>query len=218
MAVVDRNDTERHAAPPDVTNCRDSLFAVHTSATTTEYRTTKSRSQRSGVNDACAQSYHQTHQHAIASRYPVTFVTGAPATDDSTIKKSGGDNGAASGATGDCGNAGDGHLPAGHRSGNSTHSTTGQNAPGATARGSDGSTGPQRKPLAGYSVAYTRELQRTEALLEAIADWRASTGAWRGSCRRYALRLLAAERRRRDLARSELRAAAYRNPAKRLAA
>jgi len=59
-----------------------------------------------------------------------------------------------------------------------------------------------------YPVAYTRALQRTEELLQAIADWRASTGAWRGSCRRYALRLLAAERRRRDAGRAALRQAA----------
>lgn len=178
------------------------------SATTTEYRTTESRSKRSGMNGAGTQSYHQTHQQAIASRYPVTFVTGAPATDASTIKKSGGDNGAASGDAGVHRDAGGSDLPAGYGPGNPAHSSTGQNTPGATTGGSVGNTGAQREPLAGYSVAYTHELQRTEELLEAIADWRATTGAERGTNRRWAMRLLAAERRRRDAGRAALRQAA----------
>ena len=59
-----------------------------------------------------------------------------------------------------------------------------------------------------YPVSLTYELQRTEALLAAIAEWNASTGPERGTNRRYALRLLAAERRRRDAARAALHAAA----------
>ena len=59
-----------------------------------------------------------------------------------------------------------------------------------------------------YPVAYTRELQRVNDLLCSIAEWNASTGPERGTNRRYALRLLAAERRRRDAARAALHAAA----------
>ena len=63
-------------------------------------------------------------------------------------------------------------------------------------------------PREPYPVALTREMQRTDELLQAIADWRVSTGAERGRDRRYAMRLLAAERKRRDARRAALRSAA----------
>ena len=65
--------------------------------------------------------------------------------------------------------------------------------------------------VSGLSVARAVELQRTEMLLTAIADWRRSTGAQRGIDRRYAMRLLAAERARREAGRAELHAAATRS-------
>jgi hypothetical protein len=64
-----------------------------------------------------------------------------------------------------------------------------------------------------YPAAFTYQLQRDTTLLDAIADWCASTGAERGRDRRYAMRLLAAERARRDWRRAELLAAARRSPA-----
>ena len=48
-----------------------------------------------------------------------------------------------------------------------------------------------------FPVSYTRALQREAELREAIAAARASHGAQRGIDRRYAMRLLAAERKRR---------------------
>jgi hypothetical protein len=59
-------------------------------------------------------------------------------------------------------------------------------------------------------ATFTYRLQRNEALLADIADWCASTGAERGRDRRCALRLLAAERARRNAGRAELRTAANR--------
>ena len=54
--------------------------------------------------------------------------------------------------------------------------------------------------------------QRDAILLEAIADWRASYGhESHGRNRRYAMRLLAAERARRNWRRAELLAAHSRN-------
>jgi hypothetical protein len=61
------------------------------------------------------------------------------------------------------------------------------------------------------SVSYAREQQRTDELLAAIADWRASTGAVHIRDRRYAMCLLAAEHARRDLRRAEVKAAVNRN-------
>jgi hypothetical protein len=52
-----------------------------------------------------------------------------------------------------------------------------------------------------YTVALTREMQRDQELLEAVADWRATHSA---IDRRWAMRLLAAERARRDARRAEL--------------
>jgi hypothetical protein len=55
------------------------------------------------------------------------------------------------------------------------------------------------------SVALTREMQRDQELLEAVADWRASCGhESHARDRRWAMRLLAAERARRDAHRAEL--------------
>ena len=62
-----------------------------------------------------------------------------------------------------------------------------------------------------YPVSLTYQLQQQDMLLEAIADWSASTGAERGRNRRYAMRLLAAERARRNWRRAELRAATLRH-------
>ena len=58
-----------------------------------------------------------------------------------------------------------------------------------------------------YPVSVTFEMQQQDMLFEAIADWAASTGAERGRNRRYAMRLLAAERARRNWRREQLRAA-----------
>jgi hypothetical protein len=60
------------------------------------------------------------------------------------------------------------------------------------------------------SVAYAREQQRTDELLQAIADWRSSTGPEHARDRRYAMCLLAAEHARRDLKRAEVQAAVNR--------
>jgi hypothetical protein len=68
------------------------------------------------------------------------------------------------------------------------------------------------------SVAYAREQQRTDELLQAIADWRSSTGAEHARDRRYAMCLLAAEHARRDLKRAEVKAAADRAARKKLLA
>jgi hypothetical protein len=65
--------------------------------------------------------------------------------------------------------------------------------------------------MSGYPVSVTFAMQQQDMLLEAIADWSDSTGAERGRNRRYAMRLLAAERARRDWRRAELRAATLRN-------
>ena len=62
-----------------------------------------------------------------------------------------------------------------------------------------------------YPVSLTFAMQQQDMLFEAIADWAASTGAERGRNRRYAMRLLAAERARRNWRRAELRAATLRN-------
>ena len=62
-----------------------------------------------------------------------------------------------------------------------------------------------------YPVSVTFEMQQQDMLFEAIADWAASTGAERGRNRRYAMRLLAAERARRDWRHEQLRAATLRN-------
>ena len=67
-----------------------------------------------------------------------------------------------------------------------------------------------------YPAAFTYQLQRDTMLLDAIADWAAHTGAERGRDRRYAMRLLQAERLRRDARRAELQAAADRAEAVRL--
>jgi hypothetical protein len=61
--------------------------------------------------------------------------------------------------------------------------------------------------MSGYPVSLTREMQRDQELLEAVADWRASTGPQHGIDRRWAMRLLTAERARRDARRAELAAA-----------
>jgi hypothetical protein len=67
------------------------------------------------------------------------------------------------------------------------------------------------------SVAYAREQQRTDELLAAIADWRASCGRpEHARDRRYAMCLLAAEHARRDLKRAEVKAAADRAAQRRL--
>ena len=57
-----------------------------------------------------------------------------------------------------------------------------------------------------YPVSLTYQLQQQDMLLEAIADWSDSTGTQRGINRRYAMRLLAAERARRDWRHEQLRA------------
>jgi hypothetical protein len=67
-------------------------------------------------------------------------------------------------------------------------------------------------PMHPYPAAFTYQLQRDTTLLDAIADWSASSGAERGRNRRYAMRLLAAERARRDWRRAELLAAARCSP------
>jgi hypothetical protein len=59
------------------------------------------------------------------------------------------------------------------------------------------------------SVAYAQ--QRDEMLADAIADWADSHGAERGINRRYALRLIIAERARRNWRRNELHTAAHAN-------
>jgi membrane-bound ClpP family serine protease len=71
--------------------------------------------------------------------------------------------------------------------------------------------------MSGYPVALTREMQRDQELLEAVADWAMSHAAERSRNRRWAMRLLAAERARRDARRAELVAAITRNT-RRLAA
>ena len=63
-----------------------------------------------------------------------------------------------------------------------------------------------------YPATFTYQLQRDTTLLDAITDWCASTGPERGRDRRYAMRLLAAERARRDWRRTELLAATRRSP------
>jgi hypothetical protein len=68
-----------------------------------------------------------------------------------------------------------------------------------------------------YPVSLTREMQRTDELLAAIADWRASTGPQHGIDRRWAMALLAAARARRDLRRAEVQAAVARNTLRRAA-
>jgi hypothetical protein len=50
-------------------------------------------------------------------------------------------------------------------------------------------------------------MQRTDELLAAIADWAMSHAAERSRNRRWAMRLLAAERARRDERRAEVQAA-----------
>jgi hypothetical protein len=62
-----------------------------------------------------------------------------------------------------------------------------------------------------FPASLTREMQRDQELLAAIADWRASTGPQHARDRRYALALLAAERARRDLKRAEVQAAVAHN-------
>jgi hypothetical protein len=52
-----------------------------------------------------------------------------------------------------------------------------------------------------FPASLTREMQRDQELLEAVADWRATHSA---IDRRWAMRLLAAERARRDARRAEL--------------
>jgi hypothetical protein len=56
-----------------------------------------------------------------------------------------------------------------------------------------------------YSVAEARAIQRDAELAQAIDDWRASCGhESHARDRRWAMRLLAAERARRDARRAEL--------------
>jgi hypothetical protein len=55
-----------------------------------------------------------------------------------------------------------------------------------------------------YSVAEARAIQRDAELAEAIDDWRHSRGEEHARDRRWAMRLLAAERARRDERRAEL--------------
>jgi hypothetical protein len=62
-----------------------------------------------------------------------------------------------------------------------------------------------------FPASLTREMQRDAELAEAVADWRASTGPQHGIDRRWAMRLLAAERARRSARRAELAAAVNRN-------
>jgi hypothetical protein len=62
-----------------------------------------------------------------------------------------------------------------------------------------------------FSVAEARALQRTDELLEAIADWATSHAAERSRNRRWAMALLAAERARRDARRAEVAAAVNRS-------
>lgn len=59
------------------------------------------------------------------------------------------------------------------------------------------------------------EQMHDRALLQALADWRTSTGAAHVRDRRWAMALLAVERTRRDLRRAEVRAAVQRAEAKR---
>jgi hypothetical protein len=68
-----------------------------------------------------------------------------------------------------------------------------------------------------YSVAEARAAQRTEELLVAIDDWRASSGSQHVRDRRWAMALLAAERARRDLRRAEVATAITRNTRRRAA-
>ena len=63
-----------------------------------------------------------------------------------------------------------------------------------------------------YPATFTYQLQRDTTLLDAIADWCSSTGEEHARDRRYAMRLLAAERARRDWRRAELQAAVRRSP------
>jgi anti-sigma-K factor RskA len=58
--------------------------------------------------------------------------------------------------------------------------------------------------MSGYPASLTREMQRDAELAEAVADWRKSHSA---IDRRWAMRLLAAERARRSARRAELAAA-----------
>jgi hypothetical protein len=68
--------------------------------------------------------------------------------------------------------------------------------------------------MSGYPVALTREMQRDQELLEAVADWRNSHGVARVRERRYAMLLVAAERGRRNARRWILAAAITRNTRK----
>ena len=61
-----------------------------------------------------------------------------------------------------------------------------------------------------YPVARVFEESRDAELLAAIAEARTSHGAQRGIDRRYALRLLAAERKRRNARRAAFEAAVAR--------
>jgi hypothetical protein len=69
-----------------------------------------------------------------------------------------------------------------------------------------------------FPVSLTREMQRDQELLEAIADWRNSHGVARVRERRYAMLLVAAERGRRNARRWILAAAVNRNQRRRIAA
>jgi hypothetical protein len=69
--------------------------------------------------------------------------------------------------------------------------------------------------MSGYPVSLTREMQRDQELLEAVADWRATHSA---IDRRWAMRLLAAERARRDERRAEVQAAVAHSQQRRIAA
>jgi predicted secreted protein len=69
-----------------------------------------------------------------------------------------------------------------------------------------------------FPVSLTREMQRDQELLEAVADWRASCGhESHARDRRYAMLLVAAERARRDARRAELAAAVNRAAMRRAA-
>jgi hypothetical protein len=68
-----------------------------------------------------------------------------------------------------------------------------------------------------FPVALTREMQRDQELLAAIADWAMSHAAERSRNRRWAMRLLAAERARRSARRAELAAAVNRAAMRRAA-
>jgi hypothetical protein len=66
------------------------------------------------------------------------------------------------------------------------------------------------------SVSYAYEAQRRQRLLDAIADWAASTGAEHVRDRRYAMTQIAVAKTRRALKRAEVAAAIQRAAANRM--